>query len=53
MIEEQYVVDLINKSFDSVKKTNLDEWQFNLKFLKTNYNRIKALLNIMHSEAEQ
>lgn len=46
MIENEYVVDLINITLDSAKKTKIEEWETNLDFLETNYDTIKALPDI-------
>lgn len=46
VVEGEYVVDLINTTFNSAKKTKLDDWKYNLEFLKTNYAKIKAIANI-------
>lgn len=46
MIENEYVVDLINTTFDSAKKTKIEEWENNLDFLETNYDAIKALPDV-------
>lgn len=43
MDEENYVVDLINSQGES---TSLDKWEFNLNYLKNNYNTIKNISDI-------
>lgn len=43
MAEEEYIVDLINSRGAS---TALDNWQFNLKYLKQNYDAIKKIPNV-------
>ena len=46
VVEGEYVVDLINTTFNSEKKTNLEEWKYNLGFLTDNYAKIKTIPNI-------
>lgn len=43
MAEEEYIVNLINSRNTS---TTLDNWQFNLKYLKQNYEAIKKISNV-------
>jgi hypothetical protein len=42
VVEGEYVVDLINTTFNSEKKTNLDEWKYNLGFSTPNYAKINT-----------
>jgi hypothetical protein len=43
MAEEEYIVDLINSRGAG---TALNNWQFNLKYLKQNYDAIKKISNV-------